>query len=298
MSLKLGAGGALIQGSGGALSLACCCPPGVPVIEWDSVSASAEKKGVLESTGFASTPPKVYRRVDYSGTRETISAGGVHFEDTWSGYTELVDPPVGGFTLSLITTWVIASRSGGSVCSDPMGPITNTDQGNAFISGSYYFAFSGTVRTAFSTVAAGAPISATQYGSPTAVCSGSNIAELSDEYLAADLLAEAIASLPAFDDDWNDTAGSAYSISTNEFSLSIRSAKWRGVLPACLISGKTYRLVYQPRFTPTVGSPTLGAEDYIEFTWDGSATHVDGETVDIPTGNGVNDIVPLRWDCP
>jgi hypothetical protein len=94
-------------------------------------------------------------------------------------------------------------------------------------------------------------------------------ATLSDEYTTAQLITNTTAALPAWDDDWNDTAGSYRNLTTNELTLSIRESKYRFRFKVPKVgSGSCYKLDWVERFTP---SPSGDPVDTVKtWTWDGT----------------------------
>lgn len=72
------------------------------------------------------------------------------------------------------------------------------------------------------------------------------------EYTTALLKTYTVAALPAYDDDWNDTAGSFVNLSTNELTYSIRESRYRLRFQIRLVSG-CYRASWVERFIPEAG---------------------------------------------
>jgi hypothetical protein len=103
--------------------------------------------------------------------------------------------------------------------------------------------------------------------------------------------------LPAFDGDWNDTAGSFRNRSGN--TLSIRDSKARIKLTGeDLVDGQTYRAYFAPRFTPVGGgAAVIDDEAYIEFTFSGGMAFTDEIIPDFPSENGTIDFIGIRWEC-
>lgn len=110
-----------------------------------------------------------------------------------------------------------------------------------------------------------------------------------------------MAALPAFDGDWNDTPGSYYFLSTDELTFDFRASRRRWSLAGVsgLTVGHTYRLKYLIRFQPLpTGSPTDGAETYLEFTFTEGMTHTPYITIPAATANGINMAIWTGWECP
>jgi len=79
---------------------------------------------------------------------------------------------------------------------------------------------------------------------------------LSVEYTTAQLLTNTLAALPAFDDDWNDTAGSYFDLDADELTNSIRESRYRFTFAVPKVgSGTCYKITWTEVFTPEVGDP-------------------------------------------
>jgi hypothetical protein len=77
---------------------------------------------------------------------------------------------------------------------------------------------------------------------------------LSNEYTTAQLKTNGQSALPAYDNDWNDTAGSFANLSTDELSYSIRESRYRIRFEAPQTgTGKCYRVSWDERFVPEAG---------------------------------------------
>ncbi len=95
------------------------------------------------------------------------------------------------------------------------------------------------------------------FGDPISCAS----ATYSDEYTTAALITNAIAELPAFDNDWNDTAGSQLNVSTDELSVALRGSHYRFIFPIPRVgSGTCYRLEWVERFIAEAGVALTSAE--------------------------------------
>jgi hypothetical protein len=85
---------------------------------------------------------------------------------------------------------------------------------------------------------------------------------LSSEYTTADLKSN-IAALPAYDDDWNDTAGSFANLSTDELSYSIRESRYRLRFKIPKVkTGKHLRVSWVERFIAEAGVAVTSVEIY------------------------------------
>jgi hypothetical protein len=93
--------------------------------------------------------------------------------------------------------------------------------------------------------------------------SGTIYQTLSDEYTTAQLITNTPAALPAYDNDWNDTAGSFANLSANELSYSIRESRYRLRFKIPQVrTGKLYRATWVERFIPEAGTTITSVEVY------------------------------------
>lgn len=279
-----------------------CCPTTEPTAEDDSVSASKSKCGSVEY-GTASVPPVIYQTGGWSGTlslplviTNTVAGSSTYdascalpsptgctryaFRNTFGcGNTVDILPPF-GFPSAVNTTGATY-------------PLYEPNFSGTCVAGQGTSIFSATVDVTYTPT--------TQTFTATGGASGSIVGTLSNPYLTPDLISTAIAALPSFDGDWDDTAGSYYFLSTEELTFDIRRNRRRWSLSgvAGLTNGRTYRLKYVIRFQPAPsGSPTDGAETYLEFTFTTGMTHTPYVTVPDPTTNGTNMAVWTGWACP
>lgn len=127
------------------------------------------------------------------------------------------------------------------------------------------------------------------------------------EYLTADLITNTMAALPAFDGDWDDTAGSYFNLTSNELTNSIREGKYRFRFKIPKVGiGRCYRIEWIERFTPETGEPTDTPKN---FQWDGITPEgYDPEDIDtwpttgeftiaIPETNGTTTVVDAAAYC-
>lgn len=273
-----------------------CCPTTLPAFVYDSVSASKSKTVVYpENTAFISSPPRYYRQIDFTGSLFERSVTGLIGRQNFAG-TCLRD--LDGNQLSTATETVIRGSWTGSE-----GEEWDCDEANESVTTDVF---------PLPNLSFTCPVSATRgirrsFGGgctpdpAVTYCENTLEGNLSVEYTTAALIAHAYDSLPAFDDDRNDTAGSMLSLASNETSVSVRRAK--GFLPLTAISaeltaGRSYTLVYVVRFTPASGSPIDGAELTHDFTYTAGQTHVAVGDVPDPTANGTNTLHLVRWECP
>lgn len=84
---------------------------------------------------------------------------------------------------------------------------------------------------------------------------------LSDEYTTNLLKSNTVAAFPAYDDDWNDTAGSFANLSSDELSYAARESRYRHIFPVPKVgSGTCYRLEWVERFIAEAGVAVDSAE--------------------------------------
>lgn len=77
-------------------------------------------------------------------------------------------------------------------------------------------------------------------------------------YTTTDLKSNTVAALPAYDDDWNDTAGSFANLSTNEASYSIRESRYR--IRFKIPPTSVYRVTWVERFIGEAGTTITSVE--------------------------------------
>lgn len=103
----------------------------------------------------------------------------------------------------------------------------------------------------------------------------------SSPYTTAALIANTLAALPAFDDDWDDTAGSYRNLTTDELTYSIRESRYRFRFKIPKVGrGTCYKITWTEIFTPEEGDPVETDRCSI---WDG----------EIPEGYDPDD--PETW---
>jgi hypothetical protein len=117
-----------------------------------------------------------------------------------------------------------------------------------------------------------------------------------DEYTTAQLITNTTAAIPAWDDDWNDTAGSYRNLTANEEqTLSIRESKYRFRFKVPKVgNGSCYKLEWVERFIPALTYDSMGAVNgggtsITSFTVvNGGSGYTSGATVTIsaPTAYG------------
>jgi len=93
--------------------------------------------------------------------------------------------------------------------------------------------------------------------------SGAGSCTLSNEYTNALLISTVVAALPAYDDDWNGTAGSFANLSTDELSYSIRESRYRLRFKIPKVNtGKQLRASWVERFIAEAGVAVTSVEVY------------------------------------
>lgn len=275
----------------------CCATPDCPSvsIQWESRAASKAKCGHSEFPGFASTPPK-----RYLVATQVIAA----FES--EECTSI--PPFDADE--------IESREYSGECVNTINPANcvSTVTGSGQVVITYCDGNSETV-----TLNCGTALGCDEYQSATtcvqdyASLSGPapySTTTLSDEYTTSLLMSNTAAALPAWDNDWNDTAGSLRNLTTDELNYSIRESKWR---LRHAPSGTCYLKVWlREKFTPATGDPTYTNLD--PYIWQGTGnpcvsdptkhpSHSDNmitgpeNTLVIPTTNGTVTVEVLKYSC-
>jgi len=252
---------------------AACCDCPTPTLQWDSISASKTKCGYAENAAFVSTPPVIYRVMTWSGTstdtrydstiacsgsyffKETrvYSGAGTYIEDCSCSSTKQVTITIEGFPSNVFDFG----------CSTRQGTTAND--------------ISSTVRFISQDDCAVDPS-----GISNARHLFSDITEtFSDPYTTANLLADTLAALPAFDDDWDDTAGSYYDLTSDELTNSIRESRYRFRFKIPKVGrGTCYKIKWTEVFMPEEGDPVETERCAI---WDGT----------IPEGYDPDD--PSTW---
>ena len=256
----------------------CTCP--TSTVEWDSVSASKEKCGAFvynESGGAISG--KRFRRVDISGSSSKWNSndctGFRSSHVVFSGYSITDDcsklPSVDACSIkadekiygddgTLIDTVPICG-TGARPISESKLPATTRNETKL------YYDYTCTDLSGFNL--------------ESQTSSAHN--DLSDEYTTTQLKTNTLAALPAYDNDWNDTAGSFANLSTDELSYSIRESRYRLRFKIPQVrTAKCYRLSWVEQFIPEAGTSISSVEVY--------SPGVYRPTVTISGGNGTGAI--------
>jgi hypothetical protein len=313
----------------GQCSDCCTCP--TPTIQWDSRSASKTKCGAIKP----GEPNERYRKKSYcyvingifyvnewaldcdtTNTSEcaekcfggffsdggklwkqrvrTITSTPI-FEDTSASYSSVdtetyIPTSPGCFTTVYKLESASASWSvGGASCVSTYDPVTET------WSGTYTNPPAPPETIDFPCDVSGL-VDLTEtltYEQEVVVPFGPDLYEL--PYTTDQLKDETLAALPAWDDDWNDTAGSYRNLTTDELTLSIRESKYRFRFKIPKIgNGSCYKLEWVERFIPaltydSMGAVTGGGTSISSFTVvNGGSGYTSGATVTIsaPTAYG------------
>lgn len=202
-------------------ALCCTCP--TATVEWDSVSASLTKCGSSEF-GTPSSPPKYYLSSTANGVAGNIPAstwsnakstynstctGLTLTGDVISSYSETCDYSISG-VIFRPQEWDVDTCSGATRTRYLQDVLKNCPNR---VESTYVFVYSNTSSTVRIWRTCGTTNDVTE--------------TLSDEYTTATLKSNTVAALPAYDNDWNDTAGSFANLSTNELTYSIRESRYR-----------------------------------------------------------------------
>lgn len=246
----------------------CVCPEAT--VEWDSRSTSLTKCGFCSlNEGGGCFSNKRYFTLTISGYAERFGVGAT-CDDIISSIDKFVYS--GSCTSSLSGT---ADANGCGFYT------TNTQQREIYIGGVLFSTEALNCGVLVSSGTSGIPVSLrteTQlyYDGEFCALPGSTRLtvstvhnDFSDEYTTATLKTNTVAALPAYDNDWNDTAGSFANLSTDELTYSIRESRYRLRFKIPLIGfGDCYKVTWIERFTPEGGgAPTDTARCDI---WDGT----------------------------
>lgn len=263
----------------------CTCP--TPTVEWDSRSASKSKSGYVgfqhSPWGSATTPVKIYATATWSGTvvrfafdppsfcpdignrlsrnwGKVRGTGTLGADGTCSSST-VEESSVGASwpNPEPAESWSAQDCDNGFAPYYVNGALASSAQ-CSFVSSGYLCAsnvvnYGGSIVTTGDSVREWAASGDTVcVGSAPYTYSGSRKLELGSEYTTLLLQANAVAALPAWDDDWNDTAGSFANLSTDELTYAIRESRYRLRFKIPLVNtGLNYRLSWVERFIPEAG---------------------------------------------
>ena len=230
-----------------------CCECPEATVEWDSASASLTKCG-FEEFGAPSSPPKYYLTSTADGDAGDIPSS------TWNNAATTLSNNCTTITYSGTITdsaAVTCSYSGSTAYWAPELFDSDTCNGETrdryaqlvlqhcpsdteYPDAQYVYVYSNTSTTV----------------RVWATCGNSNLLTetLSDEYTTDLLKSNTVAALPAYDDDWNDTAGSYANLSSDELTYAIRESRYRIRFKIPKVGfGTCYKLTWVERFTPEGG---------------------------------------------
>ncbi len=272
-----------------AASILCrcpdCCDCPAPVLRWDSRSGIEQKNG----WSYVEAEDVYYLAFNLVGSTRFITSRII--DQSFSGGPNTYDPVTGMQAANL--TRHTKSYDFFSECDSLLGGTDSSTPGIAFslISWPHTFAPSSTYCPG--------------YGPYDIV--------LSDLYTDAKLLEVALAKLPAWDGDWNDTAGSYRSLSANGRTLTIRDARYEWRLPRHRVgSGRCHGIRWVVRFTPADGGPVVDTPHCASWSGDTPegydpddvstwAVMPNGEepffSLPPPAANGSTSIVEIEWSC-
>ncbi len=231
----------------GQCSSCCTCP--TATVEWDSVSATKEKCGFEEFD--VSSPPKRYLTSTLSGslTRDI-------YTNSWGGTLEY-DPATCAvvsyyeWTDALGDTCAGGFEPGNSFTATCGGVPNTTVQFHTIL----VFCPDSSATEDFVLITPPATTATTRvWTGCNSTTSGTVTETLSDEYTNAMLRSLAEDDLPAYDSDWNDTAGSVSNLSTDELSIAIRESRYRlrFSIPTTN-TGTNFRATWVERFIAEAG---------------------------------------------
>jgi len=265
------------------------CPTTLPSVQYDSAEADLEKCG-YEEFADPSTPPKIYKVMDTEGTEAYAQFGGTGCvpdeynpleTGTWTGHSVFPSP---GCTQT--GNIILHSIDYGDCTGEPTGSSDTELSPIKITSG-------GATNTKTTSHDIQGPIV-----NPTSTYERDLLQTLSDEYTTSELIGYVQDAIPAFDNDWDDTAGSSRVLDTDELHYLERHAKARAPLAGLgLISGEHYRLYYDIVLTPTVGSPSVLSSAFFDIVYTGGMTHTAEITLPVPDTNGTVTLVLDGWDC-
>lgn len=273
-----------------------CVPPVPPEagLEDRIASSSVTKCGFPEWTGYVSNPPKYYLVRTLSGTltysdydygcSTCLTAAEATFRGAMT-YESLVceDPPSASVVVSVYES--CSTFYSGFV--DPTDDVFNFSYDSTCFFESY------------------TSITHTVYGTNSCnyqhIGTGTAYAVNSYEYTTSDLVANAIATLPAISGPWygyNPSTEYAYfDISTDEMTCTKTKMEYRFVLDTLNLSGYScYKITWQEKFEfkNNVYPPIYTAMTYV---WNGSATYAGPYTVNAPTTEGKITVVSVAVTC-
>lgn len=312
----------------------CCeaAPCSAPVLEYDSISAAGAKCGYPEF--IASSPPRRYRISTMTGSGTVSRNNGLapFFCPGPPEIGEFIQESTFSFTwtqqynadCTVLTSTYGGSASGNRSCEPPTdgqedcectGTFTGTGGGALPYSGGWDADLCGetTIAVPCNSIACTPTATSTTETQLDRSCSGedgsvTDSTVLSDEFTTSEMISTVEGLLPAYDDDWNDTAGTFRNLTTNELNYSIRECKFRIThYPNGMFCH--YQVWTRYKLTPAVGSPSY--TDGPGYTWHGAGNpcfanrpynHIDNKIVSAPftmPNPEVNGTITVetKWSC-
>lgn len=299
----------------GAVSCTCCCPTVLPGFVYDSIQASKAKQGKQECGEFVEGGrPRWYRSMTGEGSivNKAANDGDCGCSEANGGDQATSIEYSGTSTVDLdgnFTSYMQTRNGAGGGDGDPLLKCSIT-KFSAWVDVLGWFGgFACVSADCSSPLASGGTsydaTSVTLFGCGCKTVlnrsyDGSLMFTLGDEYTDEALYNHVVNSMPDYDDDRNDTAGSYRDESEDGSELDLRFTK--GFVPLAtvdnLVNGKSYNLIYKVRWSPKSGTPVDGAEQTYNFTYSTGQTHAGPITVPEATANGTNELHQVRWECP
>lgn len=298
----------------------CCSQPPCPEpwIECKSISASKTKCGFTSFSG----PLKYYLTSVFTISGSCTGDDGCRNLSEGGGWTETKQYTVGPTGSCSLSTTCTGSRDSSrttydtEICIDDSGSCIGTLAADCTwsASGSSCGSWGSAGYPAYgytTTVTSPTTKSHTVTNFYIMSCSGSGTTTLSNEYPTVDLIAAAVASLPAYGTDWNGSCSAVRALSPDETSYTIQRFKWR---IRHRPTGTCYLKVWLNEvFTPEGGgAPTV--TPLTDYVWNGTGSpcltddtlppdHVDNEIVGSetevlePSADGTTSIEIAKWSC-
>ena len=255
-------------------------PPPNPTFVSRTASASKTKCGLDEYPGYVSSPPKIFSRITLGGTLTFTEWSGAGCTGTCLTVTDIIHSGYCTVSRTSCTDDVTLGQKnikGYDDCARTTLVVDDTTENCTFFPDYTGPSFS----SAFTNISRTVTSSDCEY-------TGSYTETLTDEYTTAQLIADALAAIPAFSGSYSAGAQTALNdLTSDEVTASLRSMQYKFTLPT--LTGYTaYRIDWAEVFTPTVGAPTSTAKSYI---WDLSASETPAYTITAPSTEGSTAVV-------
>ena len=217
-----------------------------PIVEGISSYSRMSKKGFGEF-GQQSAPEKIYRVATTAGSL-------TNFDKTNSFYEVWVHTEGERWPIRDASSYVITAN--GEICSDLMFDCRSLDETKSLVS-MYYDCERPIWESAEVSIIINSKTQKTFDTFYTiAGTSGSVTETLSDEYKTDELISKATAALPAFDNDWDDSAVSYVNLASDELTYSIQKSRYRiRYQPPVNQEDAPKTLKWVERFIPENGVP-------------------------------------------